>query len=195
VTSRSAHVYTDGCRSGQDVARGCLAPGGWAAIVEKGSDGRVLRGGDPATTNVRMELVAMVEGLRALPDGCGVVLHTDATIATTVRQRWLAGIAADAMRGKDVDLWRQLVAQFERLDVGIDLIGKRDKVSQHRRAHLISREEAVRAGGRVVVGQKPSKARRRAAAASTMIYRHVKGCSAAGCVYWCPIEVFARSMG
>lgn len=139
----SWHVWTDGsCQHGlPQVSKGMPGYGGWAAIVEHGSDGRVLRGRVAQTTNVRMELRAAIEGLRVVAGGKRCVLHTDCTTLLIVYERRLW----PRLSGRDGREWRELAAEFGRLDVEIDLItkGRRDPI--HRRAHTIAGAEA-RAG-------------------------------------------------
>jgi ribonuclease HI len=64
-------IYTDGACSGNP------GPGGWGALLRYGEHERVVSGGEPLTTNNRMELRAAIEGLRALKEPCRVLLHTD----------------------------------------------------------------------------------------------------------------------
>ena len=81
-------VWTDG------ACRGNPGPGGWAAIVV-GPDGAgapvELSGGEPHTTNNRMELTAALEGLRALPDGSRAVIVTDSQLMLNSMTAWLPG--------------------------------------------------------------------------------------------------------
>jgi ribonuclease HI len=140
------HVWSDGsCQHGlREVAKGQRGWGGWAAIVEHGSDGSVRRGRVGATTNVRMELMAAIEGLRMVPNSSSCTLHTDSTAIVVVHVRHLwPGFARYS--GRDAALWRALAVQFERLDVKIDLLGKGKRHPLHRRAHVIAGVEA-RAG-------------------------------------------------
>ncbi len=82
-----ALVWTDG------ACRGNPGPGGWAAIlVEPGADApRELSGGAAHTTNNRMEYVAALEGLRALPAGGRACVVTDSRLLLDSMTRWLAG--------------------------------------------------------------------------------------------------------
>ncbi len=85
--SGEAVVWTDG------ACRGNPGPGGWAAIVVSpdGGEPRELSGGEPHTTNNRMEYTAAIEGLRALPAGSRVVIVTDSRLMLDSMTRWLAG--------------------------------------------------------------------------------------------------------
>ena len=64
-------IFTDGS------CRGNPGPGGWGAILTAGANEREIWGGEPATTNNRMELTAAIEALDALKRPCHVELHTD----------------------------------------------------------------------------------------------------------------------
>ena len=82
-----ALVWTDGACSGNP------GPGGWAAIVvpADGGDPVELSGGEPHTTNNRMELTAALEGLRALPAGSRAVIVTDSQLMLNSMTTWLPG--------------------------------------------------------------------------------------------------------
>ena len=69
--SNQVNIYTDGACSGNP------GPGGWGAVLEYGGHRRELSGGEPQTTNNRMELTAVIEALSALKRPCKVVLTTD----------------------------------------------------------------------------------------------------------------------
>lgn len=136
------HVWCDGsCQHGvPEAPRGVGGWGGWCAIVEHGSDGRVLRGRVPDTTNVRMELLAAIEGL-----GAGAVLHTDCTTLAVVHERWRRDELdhRDGRRaGPDVQLWRQLGAEFGRVGVVLHLVVKGESDPIHRRCDKIAGTEA-----------------------------------------------------
>ena len=64
-------LYTDGACSGNP------GPGGWAAILRYGENVRELSGGEESTTNNRMELTGVLEGLKALKESCAVELYSD----------------------------------------------------------------------------------------------------------------------
>jgi ribonuclease HI len=84
-----ALIWTDGACSGNP------GPGGWAAIVvpagAEDADGIERSGGDPDTTNNRMEFTGVLEGLRALPDGSRVVVVTDSQLVLNSMTQWLDG--------------------------------------------------------------------------------------------------------
>ena len=111
-------IYTDGACSGNP------GPGGWAAIIIDGGRERELFGGEPSTTNQRMELRAAVEGLRALEGHRAVDLYSDsAYVVNCFRDKWHVRWSRNGWRNaqnKPVgnrDLWEALIAQTQRHEV------------------------------------------------------------------------------
>ncbi len=108
-------IYTDGgCRPNP-------GPGGWAAVlIKKGTQPRDLSGGEPKTTNNRMELRAAIEGLKALDRGHRVRLVTDSQYLRRGITEWLVRWRANGWKTaakKPVlndDLWRELADELER---------------------------------------------------------------------------------
>ena len=83
---KTVEIYTDGACSGNP------GKGGWCAILMYGGKEKILSGGDPDTTNNRMEVYAAVAGLSALKERCAVNLYSDsAYLVNAVEQRWLDG--------------------------------------------------------------------------------------------------------
>ncbi len=80
-------IWTDG------ACRGNPGPGGWAAIVVADGDAapRELSGGEPHTTNNRMEYTAAIEGLRALPPSSRVCIVTDSRLMMDSMTKWISG--------------------------------------------------------------------------------------------------------
>ena len=104
-------VYTDGGASPNP------GPGGWAAVLLRpGADPEELSGGEPATTNNRMELTAAIRALAALPPGAKVHLHTDSRYLRQGITAWLPGWVARGWtrkgggRVENEDLWRRLAS-------------------------------------------------------------------------------------
>ncbi|MGE4376442.1 MAG: ribonuclease HI, partial [Burkholderiaceae bacterium] len=91
-------------------------PGGWGVWLRSGSHEKELFGGEPSTTNNRMELRAVIEALAALKRPCAVTLHLDSQYVRKGITEWLAGWKAKGWRTasgqpvKNVDLWQQLDA-------------------------------------------------------------------------------------
>ena len=105
---KTINVYTDG------ACKGNPGPGGWGAVLEFDGKEREMYGGEPATTNNRMELTAVIEALSALTRPCRVVLHTDSQYVQKGITEWITGWKARGWKTaakepvKNVDLWRKL---------------------------------------------------------------------------------------
>jgi ribonuclease HI len=103
-------VYTDGACSGNP------GPGGWGAILQSGGKTRELKGGELATTNNRMELMAAIQALEALTRDCRVELHTDSQYVMKGISEWIHNwkrrgwMTADKKPVKNDDLWKRLDA-------------------------------------------------------------------------------------
>ncbi|HJU76352.1 MAG TPA: ribonuclease HI, partial [Sphingomicrobium sp.] len=76
-------LFTDG------ACRGNPGPGGWAVLLRMGGKEKELSGGEPLTTNNRMELTAAIRGLQALKRPCRVELHTDSQYLRDGITRWI----------------------------------------------------------------------------------------------------------
>ena len=103
-------IFTDGACSGNP------GPGGWGAVLRAGPHERELKGGDPATTNNRMELMAAIAALEALKRPSAVRLHTDSNYLKDGITRWMpqwkrrGWKTADRKPVKNIDLWQRLEA-------------------------------------------------------------------------------------
>ncbi|MGJ3647198.1 ribonuclease HI [Sphingomonas sp. GlSt437] len=102
-------IATDG------ACKGNPGPGGWGVVLRFGDTERELSGGEPATTNNRMELMAAIEGLRALKKPCRVTLSTDSRYVMDGLTKWIHGWqrngwkTADKKPVKNADLWQALI--------------------------------------------------------------------------------------
>ena len=107
---KSVTIHTDGGCEGNP------GPGGWAAVLRCGEQLREVSGGEPATTNNRMELQAAIGALAALQEPCAVTLHTDSSYLRNGITQWLKGWKRNGWRTstrepvKNDDLWKQLDA-------------------------------------------------------------------------------------
>lgn len=101
-------IYTDGACSGNP------GPGGWGALLRCGDQERTLMGGEAATTNNRMELMAAIIALEALKRPCAIELYTDSGYLrggiTSWIQNWKRNgwKTADKKPVKNADLWERL---------------------------------------------------------------------------------------
>jgi ribonuclease HI len=111
---KTVTIHTDGGCEGNP------GPGGWAAVLRFGGQVREVSGGDPATTNNRMELQAAIAALNALNQPCAVTLHTDSEYLRHGITQWLSGWkrngwrTADRKPVKNDDLWKELDAAAAR---------------------------------------------------------------------------------
>jgi ribonuclease HI len=103
-------MFTDG------ACRGNPGPGGWGVLLRMGQKERELSGGEPHTTNNRMELMAAIKGLEALKRPCAVRLHTDSQYVRDGITRWIHNWQRNGWRTSDkkpvknAELWQELVA-------------------------------------------------------------------------------------
>jgi ribonuclease HI len=110
-------AFTDG------ACRGNPGPGGWGVVLKSGGHVKELSGGEPATTNNRMELTAAIEALAALKRPCKVALYTDSTYVRSGITEWLPAWRARGWRTadrkpvKNQDLWQALEAAAARHEV------------------------------------------------------------------------------
>jgi ribonuclease HI len=110
-------IYTDGACSGNP------GPGGWAALLRTKGIERSISGGDPLTTNNRMEMIAAIRALESLKRPCTVILTTDSQYLKKGITEWIANWkkrgwkTAQKKPVKNEDLWRRLDAQAARHEI------------------------------------------------------------------------------
>ena len=110
-------IYTDGACSGNP------GPGGWGAVMLSGESRKEICGGEPGSTNNRMEMMAAIQALEALKKPCKVDLHTDSTYVMKGISEWIHAWkrrgwrTADNKPVKNDDLWRRLDEARSRHDV------------------------------------------------------------------------------
>jgi ribonuclease HI len=107
---KTVTLYTDGACSGNP------GPGGWGAILEYKGRELELSGGEDRTTNNRMELMAVIEGLKRLKEPCIVELYSDSRyVIDGLEKGWAASwqrrgwIKSDKKPALNPDLWEQLL--------------------------------------------------------------------------------------
>ena len=102
------YIWTDGACSGNP------GPGGWGALIRENGKTRELKGGEPATTNNRMELLAAISALESLPAGAEAELHTDSQYVRDGITSWLTKWKQNGWRTSDKkpvknkELWERL---------------------------------------------------------------------------------------
>ena len=117
MMSDKVQIFTDG------ACRGNPGPGGWGVLLRYGDKERQLFGGEQETTNNRMELLAVIEGLSALKRPCEITLTSDSTYVLKGIQEWMSNWkkrgwkTASKKPEKNVDLWQRLDALIEPHDI------------------------------------------------------------------------------
>ena len=110
IKQEPVYLYTDG------ACRGNPGPGGWGVLIRYKNHEKMLWGGEPDTTNNRMELTAAIKGLETLKRSCDVHLFTDSTYVQKGITEWLENWkrrgwkTASKTPVKNVDLWQRLEA-------------------------------------------------------------------------------------
>ena len=113
----NVEIFTDG------ACKGNPGPGGWGAIIRSGANEKELSGGEPLTTNNRMELMGAIEALEALKKPSTVELHTDSKYVHDGISKWIHGWkrngwkTADKKPVKNMDLWQRLDSAIQRHEV------------------------------------------------------------------------------
>jgi len=113
----TVEIYTDG------ACRGNPGPGGWGVLMRYKGHEKTLRGGEPHTTNNRMELMAAIKGLEALKRPSRVRLTTDSEYVKKGIMEWIEGWkrrgwkTAGRKAVKNADLWRELDALASQHDI------------------------------------------------------------------------------
>jgi ribonuclease HI len=133
-------IYTDGACSGNP------GPGGWAAILTYGDRCKELAGGEPETTNNRMELMAAISALEALKRPSQVELHTDSNYLKDGITKWIHGWkrngwrTADKKPVKNAELWQRLDAARSRHAIDWRWVKGHAGHAENERADLLARE-------------------------------------------------------
>ncbi len=97
-------LYSDGSSLGNP------GPGGYCAILRYKDAEKIISGGEPHTTNNRMELRAVIEGLKALKEPCVVEIYSDSNYVVQAINQWLSGwVRKNFKNVKNPDLWREFV--------------------------------------------------------------------------------------
>lgn len=141
-------IHTDGACSGNP------GPGGWGAILAFGDRVKEMKGGEPHTTNNRMELMGAIAALEALKRPCQVDLHTDSKYLRDGIMSWIkkwktnGWRTADKKAVKNVDLWQRLDAALARHRVHWHWVKGHAGHAENERADQLARDgiAAIRAG-------------------------------------------------
>jgi ribonuclease HI len=136
---KTVDVFTDGACSGNP------GPGGWGAILRYGAVEKELSGGEAATTNNRMELMAAIAAIEAMKATTHVRLHTDSQYVKNGITTWIHGWkkngwkTADKKPVKNVDLWQRLDAAVKSHKVEWIWVRGHDGHAENERADALAR--------------------------------------------------------
>ena len=117
MTESAVEIYADG------ACKGNPGPGGWGVLLRTGGREKEMFGGEAQTTNNRMELTAVIEGLLSLEPGATVRVYTDSQYVQKGISEWIhnwkrrAWLTVDKKPVKNVDLWKKLDAAALRHEV------------------------------------------------------------------------------
>jgi len=133
-------IYTDGACSGNP------GPGGWGAVLISGPHRKEICGGEPQTTNNRMELAAAIAALDALKKPSRVDLHSDSEYLRNGISTWIEGWKRNGWRTsakqpvKNVELWQRLDAARQRHEVNWHWVRGHAGHTENERADELARE-------------------------------------------------------
>lgn len=124
-------------------------PGGWACILRYGADAKELSGGAEQTTNNRMELTAVIEGLNALSEPCEVLIEIDSQYVKNGITQWIAGWkrkywkTASGSPVKNKELWQQLDTAVQRHQIEWKWVKGHADHADNNRCDELAREQAT----------------------------------------------------
>ena len=133
-------LYTDGACSGNP------GPGGWGVLMLYKDNEKELCGGEPATTNNRMELMAAIRGLESLKRDMRVRVHTDSTYVKDGITKWIHGWKKNGWKNaqkkpvKNAELWQRLETAIERHDVSWHWVKGHSDHPENDRADALARQ-------------------------------------------------------
>lgn len=140
MTADRVQLYTDGACSGNP------GPGGWGVLMLWKGHEKELSGGEFATTNNRMELMAAIMGLESLTRRVPVDIHTDSTYVRDGITKWIHGWKKNGWRTsakkpvKNEDLWRRLDGALAGLDIEWHWVKGHSGHPENERADALARQ-------------------------------------------------------
>ena len=140
---KQIELFTDGACSGNP------GPGGWGAILRYKGHEKELSGGEAETTNNRMELIAVIEGLKCLKEPCEVVLTSDSQyVCNAITKGWARNwkrngwIKSDKTKAKNPELWDELLGLLEIHKVKINWVRGHNGHPENERCDRLAVEQA-----------------------------------------------------
>ena len=139
-------AFTDG------ACKGNPGPGGWGAVLRMGAHEKELSGGEPSTTNNRMELTAAIEALNALRRPCHVRLFTDSRYVMDGLTKWIHGWQRNGWKTagkqpvKNAELWQALLAAAKRHRIEWEWVKGHAGHPENERADKLASDAALAVG-------------------------------------------------
>ena len=139
MNGETVDIYTDGACSGNP------GPGGWGALMIWNGHEKEISGGEAATTNNRMELMAAIMGLEALKRGTRVRIHTDSTYVKDGITKWIHNWKKNGWKNaakqpvKNAELWKRLEAALESHEVSWHWVKGHSDHPENDRADALAR--------------------------------------------------------
>ena len=142
---RQVELFTDGACSGNP------GPGGWGAILRYNGHEKELSGGEAVTTNNRMELIAVIEGLKALKEPCIVTLTSDSQyVCNAIQKGWAVKwkknnwIKSDKSKAKNPELWDELLTLLEKHSLKVNWVRGHNGHPENERCDRLAVAQAKR---------------------------------------------------
>lgn len=140
---KEVEIYTDGACSGNP------GPGGWAALLRCMGQDREISGGEILTTNNRMELYAVIQGLKALKTRCRVTVYTDSQyVANGINKGWAEKWRDNGWRKADkkpalnADLWEELLNELSKHEHKFEWINGHSGHPENERCDTLAVEQS-----------------------------------------------------
>ena len=145
---KQVQIFTDG------ACKGNPGPGGWGVLLRMGPHERELSGGEADTTNNRMEMTAVIEGLNALIEPCAVEVYSDSKYVIDGITKWVHGwkkrgwVNASKKPVRNADLWHDLIEAVDRHEVSWNWVKGHSGHAENERVDQLASDaaEAIAAG-------------------------------------------------
>jgi ribonuclease HI len=142
---KTVEIFTDG------ACKGNPGPGGWGALLRMGRHEKELSGSNPATTNNRMEMTAVIRALEALIEPCEVLLHSDSRYVIDGMTKWIHGwqkkgwISSSRKPVRNEDLWHELIEAAARHTITWQWVKGHDGHVENERVDKLASDAAAAA--------------------------------------------------
>ena len=143
---KKVEIFTDGACSGNP------GPGGWGVLLRMGPHEKEMSGGEPDTTNNRMEMTAVLRALNALTEPCDVILHTDSRYVIDGMTKWIHGwkkkgwVNASKQPVRNADLWHDLIEAAARHQIHWQWVRGHNGHVENERVDRLASDAALAAG-------------------------------------------------